>query len=500
MKTYVVLFGLSCLLSLLLSPLVRKLAARFGWFDQPGEQKIHPRPVPRLGGVAVFLAFALSLLPLLLIHNPITTQMRLQWPTLVDLFPAVLAIFLLGVCDDIFGVRPSIKLLVQVACSLWLFYHGVRIAILANPAGKPLDLGIWSMPLTVIWVVGITNAFNLVDGIDGLASGIALFGMAMMATISSLNGEILPFAVVAALAGAVAGFLVFNFHPASIFLGDSGSLFLGFTLASLSLVWAQKSTLAVAVLGPLIIFAVPIADTGLAIVRRFFNGVPIFSRDRDHIHHRLLRRGLSPPKVVLILYAACFVFGLLAMFFVHVPAGMAVFGLFFLFVSAWLVLSRLGYHELAEINITVRRGLLDQRTIIGQRIMLRKAAESVSEANDLKELWARIVETARTFDFDHVELSLDPQSRSLELPHTDFPGAEPPLMQYWSAGAEAALADHPERYWKIELPLSAPSTKGSHVVFCRALDRGELHFRLEPFVRQLSLNISKGIGKFTRSN
>ncbi len=498
MKTYIALWGLSFLLSLLLTPIIQGISIRRGWFDQPDEQRVHDKPVPRLGGVAVFLAFTLSLLPLLLVHNPITIQMRMLWSLLSDLLPAVLAIFVLGVLDDIFGLKPYVKLLVQVACGVWVFYHGVRIGIIANPAGKPFDLGIWSLPLTVLWLVGITNAFNLVDGIDGLAGGIALFGMATMVVISIFTDSGLPFALVATLAGAVSGFLPYNFHPASIFLGDSGSLFLGFTLGALSLVWAQKSTLAVSILGPILIFALPIADTGLAIVRRFFSGAPLFTRDRDHIHHRLLRLGLSPQQVVIVLYAACFVVGLLALTFVHVSAGLALFALVFLLLSSWLVLSQLGYPELAEINLTFRRGLLDQRDIIGQRVRLRKAVEALSQSESLDELWARIVETARTFEFDHVEMSLDEELQKKYCGPGEPRGEPPPVRQYWSDGAPVAFAEHPEKFWKIEIPLGGDSGKVSHVTFLRMLGRSELHLRMEPFVWQLVSNISKGLARIQK--
>lgn len=496
MKTYTLLCGLSFLLSVILTPLVRKLAHHFRWLDQPGKRKVHQVPIPRLGGVAIFLASGLAFLSLLLVHNRITTLLRIQWFSLSALPVAIVVIFLLGLLDDIVGVSPYVKLVVEVACSLWVFFHGVFIGLVTNPAGKAFDVGIWSLPLTVFWLVGITNAFNLVDGIDGLAAGIALFGMATLALISLLTGNTLLIAVLAGLGGATAGFLLFNFHPASIFLGDSGSLLLGFSLAALSLLWAQKSTLAVAVVGPILIFGLPIADTALALVRRFVSGAPIFTSDSDHIHHRLLRLGLSPRKVVLLLYAACVVFSLMTLFFVHVSAGVALFVLIFLLGTMWIGLSQLGYHELAEINLTIRRALLTRRTIISQNVHLRRAADLVGEANDIQELWIRIIAAAKAFDFEHVKLSLSPEMLSRLNRRQGSSTASVPVWRYWSDGAEAEFVAHPERFWRIEIPLGNDYEKGSCLVFYRTFEKGGLDLAMDFFVGQLSSSVSKCLGKF----
>jgi len=495
MKTYALLLALSFLLAVFVTPFVRAVAHRFGWLDQPDERRVHSVPTPRLGGLAIFVSFALALLPLFFIHNRITTQLRVQWPSLEALPLAVLVIFLLGLLDDLFGLSAYVKLAVEIACSLWVFYHGIFIGPLSNPGGKALDVGVWSLPLTVLWLVGLTNAFNLVDGIDGLAAGIAVFAMATVVLISLLTGNTLLIAILAALGGATAGFLLYNFQPASIFLGDSGSLVLGFTLGALSLVWGQKSPLAVAVVGPVLIFGLPIADTMLAVVRRYFSGTPIFAGDRDHIHHRLLSLGLSPRQVVLILYGASFVFGLATLFLVNAQRGVAVLILTGIVVAAWLVLSRLGYHEIAEINLTIQRGLLNQRSIIKQRVQFRKVAESLSEAKDLNDLWARLTSVAQAFDFHSVELSMDAEPARPSIEKRDSSGITQAFRRYWSEEAEAAFDAHPERFWKIEVPFRTDFGKPGYVAFSRALDKEELHFRIETFVELLGSNIAKCLAK-----
>lgn len=491
MKTYALLLGLSFLLAVLLTPLVRAVARHFGWLDQPDERRIHSVPTPRLGGVAIFVSFVLALLPLLVIHNRITTQLRIQWPSLAALPLAILVIFLLGLLDDLFGLSPYVKLVVEIACSLWLFFHGIFVGPVSNLRGGGFDVGVWSLPLTVLWLVGLTNAFNLVDGIDGLAAGIAVFAMTTLVLVSLLTGSTLLIAILAALGGATAGFLLFNFQPASIFLGDSGALLLGFTLGALSLVWGQKSPLAVAVLGPILIFGLPIADTLLAVVRRYFSGTPIFAGDRDHIHHRLLSLGLSPRQVLLALYGACLIFGLATLFLVNAQRGVALLLVTGMVVAAWLVLSRLGYHEISEINLTLQRGLLNQRSIIKQRVQFRKVAESLSEAKDLDELWARLMSVAQAFDFYSVELSLSAEPDKRSSDQQGGSGATRTFQRCWSDGSETASDGHPVRFWKIEVPFHTDSGAPGYVAFSRALEKEELHFRIETFVELLGSNMAK---------
>jgi UDP-GlcNAc:undecaprenyl-phosphate/decaprenyl-phosphate GlcNAc-1-phosphate transferase len=495
MRTYALLLTLSFFVSVLITPRVRVLAHRFGWLDRPNSRKVHAVPTPRLGGVAIIVSFAIALLPLFFLHNLITEGLRQQWPQLENIGIALGAIFLLGVVDDLIGVPPYIKLLVETGCGLWVFLHGISIGPVTNPLGQSWMAGFLSLPMTLLWLVGITNAFNLVDGIDGLAAGVGLFGIFTLALISILAGNIALIALLAALAGATTGFLLFNFHPASIFLGDSGSLTLGFTLASLSVLWGEKSSLAVAVVGPIMIFGLPVLDTGLAITRRFFSGAPIFDSDSDHIHHRLLRLGLSPRRAVLILYAACFVFSAATLLLVHAQAGAAVFILVAIFAGAWLMLSRLGYHEIGEINITLRRGLLEQRGIIRQRVQLRRATETIGKAHDLSELWNSIQEVARIFDFDYAELDLPPEVRASKSLQQVSGNSGHSLTAYWKDGSEAASAAQPENYWKVELPYRCNCGSMGRVVFARALDKEELHLRLDPFVRLMSASISSSLAR-----
>ncbi len=495
MRTYALLLTLSFLCSVYLTPRIAALAHRFNWLDRPDARKVHTVPTPRLGGVAIFVSIIVALLPLFVIHSKVTQEFKKQLPQLEALAVAATVIFLLGLIDDTVGLSPYIKLLVEVGCSLWVFFHGVHIGIISGPLGKVWNLGHWSLPLTLLWLVGITNALNLVDGIDGLAGGIAIFAIMTLSIISLLTRSIAPLPVFAAMAGATAGFLLFNFHPASIFMGDSGSLLLGFTLASFTLIWGDKSSLTAAMLGPILIFGLPVVDTGLAIARRFLSGAPIFGSDRDHIHHRLLRLGLTPRRAVLMLYGACFIFSIATLLLVQVQIGAAIFILGMLFAGVWLILSRLGYHELGEINLTFRRGLLEQKDIIRQRVQLRKAADVIEKASDLQELWKSIQEVARTFDFDYAEFILTPALRAAlgngARPNATHSG----LTSYWKNGDEDSHGTPRERFWKVELPYKCASGDIGCVVLGRALDKNELHLRMDPFVRLLSTSVSASIAR-----
>jgi UDP-GlcNAc:undecaprenyl-phosphate GlcNAc-1-phosphate transferase len=315
-----------------LTPLVIRLAARLGAFDRPGPRRIHRAPVPRIGGVAVFAGFLAGLL-----FAAYATGSLAAFPTVTvywsSLAAGALAVFLLGLLDDIVGVAFPWKFAVQAGAAVLAWAGGFRIEALSHPfGGGALDLGLLSLPVTVIWIVGITNAVNLLDGLDGLAAGTALITTAAVALIAFHGGHFGVTATCIALLGSLLGFLPFNFNPARIFLGDSGSMFLGFVLAVISVRGSQKGATTVAVLAPLLVLGLPIADTAFAILRRvarlgresllarggrvsFFlrNLDRVFLPDERHLHHRLLHFGLSHRGAVLFLYAGALLLALAAL-------------------------------------------------------------------------------------------------------------------------------------------------------------------------------------------
>lgn len=325
------------LLSLMATPLTKKLAALVGAVDVPNDRKVHSQPTPRLGGLAICgtlfftLAMYYFLFPQLFhyIFSDSTTSLMTPDQGIL-LAGAMLMVFILGVWDDIKTLEPAPKFLVQFIAASMIYFAGFEIDLVAGLESSGifnLDLLI-SYPLTVVWIVGITNAINLIDGLDGLASGVAIISLSTMATISFIYGQIGIGVTCLLLGGSIMGFLWYNFRPATIFLGDSGSLFLGFALALLSIASYTKTSTAFAVLIPVFVLGLPIIDTLLSMIRRFFSWFlpssdknaedfstttilkSMFRADKSHIHHQLINRGLSHRNTVLVLYVVSLLFGL----------------------------------------------------------------------------------------------------------------------------------------------------------------------------------------------
>jgi UDP-GlcNAc:undecaprenyl-phosphate GlcNAc-1-phosphate transferase len=249
--------------------------------------------------------------------------------------------------------------------------------------------------------VGIANAFNLIDGVDGLASGSALFSSLVLLGVALSQGRPVVAVIALALTGALAGFLRYNFNPASIFLGDSGSLFVGFSLAALSLQGSQKASTAVAVAIPILAFGLPVVDTSVSIARRIVSGKPIFQGDREHIHHMLLERGWSQRRVALVLYGVSALFGLLAMLLVNSGDGLIAVLLFVVGVVVTLGLGHLRYHEVDEVRASVKRNIGERRVRLANNLRMRRACRAVSSASTLDELLDGILEVLELGAFAH---------------------------------------------------------------------------------------------------
>lgn len=355
-KTYIVLLALSCGLGLLLTPLVQRLARRANVLDHPGTRKIHHRPIPLLGGLAIALAMWLPIAALWLYDNRVAALLRLREASVLQILLSGLAMLLLGLYDDLKGLNARKKFMAQLPVAIVLVLAGVGFQSVTIPSLGTVSLG-WAGPLlTVLWLIGITNAINLVDGIDGLACGVSFFAAATIAIISIYNDHAVGAVIMTALAGACLGFLPYNFNPARIFLGDTGSLFLGMTLAVSALLTSQKGTLATSLLIPVLVLGFPIIDTLLAMIRRAVRGKSMFSGDAGHIHHRLLARGLNHRQASLIIYAFCLLCGMVALITVmENNLGMA-FGFAALFLVLFAGLRALGYWKaLTQLGKTPER-------------------------------------------------------------------------------------------------------------------------------------------------
>ena len=321
-------FVVSLVISCVLTPLVGKFARVVGAMDNPVERSIHKAPVPYLGGIAIYVAFAAGLM----------TQ-RGGWTTeTTGILAGGLFIVAFGVLDDRLRFPARLKLLGQAVAAAVLVGCGVRIEWVTNPFGGMFYLGWLGVPLTMFWAVCVMNVINLVDGLDGLAAGISSIATFTLLYVAVTQGNVGAVALTAALSGSTLGFLPYNFNPARIFMGDAGSMFLGFVLAAISVEGALKTTTAAAIVVAALALGLPLVDTTFAVVRRFANGKPIQEADKDHIHHRLLELGLSQRQAVLLMYCVSALLGISAIILISyrnlVSFALLVVVFFLLFLGA----------------------------------------------------------------------------------------------------------------------------------------------------------------------
>lgn len=335
MENIIVPFIISVAISLFMTPVARKLAIKLGAVDIPkDERRVHNKPMPLMGGLAIYIAILVSSLVFLPIDK-----------TLVSIIIGGSIICISGIIDDIKGLSPKAKLVFQVIASIVLIIGDVKIDAITSPFGKPgavLLLNGFSIPITIFWVVGITNTLNLIDGLDGLAAGVTMIASLSFLFVANKFNYISIMIMSAIVAGSCIGFLPYNFNPAKIFMGDTGALFLGFIMAALSIEGVMKSVATIAVVVPIIILGVPIFDTTFAIFRRLLNGKSIAEADKGHLHHRLLKMGYSQKKTVSILYFISAIFGLCAILIAKINSKRAVFIAILIFVFTILLASKMG--------------------------------------------------------------------------------------------------------------------------------------------------------------
>lgn len=405
--TYLGVFVSAVLTSFLLTRKVRNLANSRGWgYVSPSARHVHTDLIPHLGGIAIFIAVAVVALTLIAFPSLPRVETALSRRTVLYILGPATLVFLLGLYDDLRPVRPYVKFSVQAVAAMLMFFGGFGVFQVQLPFGS-YTLGWLALPLTIVWVLWITNAFNLIDGIDGLSAGSALFSTITVFIISLIGGNFLISALTLALAGSILGFLRFNFNPATIFLGDCGSLFIGFMLSALALAGAGKSPTLVAVAIPVVCFGLPVLETVLSVCRRFLSGQPLFGGDRGHIHHKLLERGFSQRKVVLILYSVSAVCGLLSLFLIYPSGSLVGIVLFVIGAGVWVGVQQLGYHEFIELGQAAHR-TIGQKKIIVNNLTIRRATEALSTSTDMEAMDHILRDTFETNDFDAFELVLDP--------------------------------------------------------------------------------------------
>jgi len=465
MYSLVFLVFTSFLLALLLTPVVRNLAHRWSLVDQPDHaRKLHANPIPRIGGVAILTAYllafgALFLAPLkagdIVVHDGLPLALRVA--------PAIGIIFLTGLWDDLKPLRPWQKFLGQILAAVAAFLGGVHVTGFGG-IEFPHYL---SLPATIFWLVLCTNAINLIDGVDGLATGVGLFATATTLLAGLLQNNIDLALAVAPLLGCLLGFLRYNFNPATIFLGDSGSLFIGFLLGCCSVIWSQKSATILGMTAPLLALAIPLLDTGLAIVRRFLRQQPLFTADRGHIHHRLLDRGLTPRKVALLIYGLCTISAILSLSIMSTNfQGIAII----LFCAgAWIGIQHLGYVEFGVAGRMFVEGAF--RRHLNTNIALQTFESRLNTATTPDECWLVVQDSGKDFGFHTIDMSLAGRR-----------------YEYCNGGV-------PQPSWTVRIPLSA----ADFIELTREFGADAQHSVVAPFADSLRKAITPKIDTFERS-
>ncbi len=398
----------SVFLALILTPLAREAGKYFNIVDLPSARKVHSVLTPRDGGIAVFLSFFLSLLGSTWVLG--LPEIPGRNYTFVWLIAGGVLVFALGLVDDIRRLPPHIKFVFQIVAALLAHAGGTEITQLELPAGWVIQMGVFSLPLTVLWFLLVINAVNLIDGLDGLAAGVTLFASLVLLVLSSMGNHYWVCLGLAGLAGACLGFLRYNFNPASIFLGDSGSYFIGYALACLSLLGSMKSEATVAILIPVVALGLPLIDTILAPVRRFIIGKRLFRPDSSHIHHKLLQMGLTQRKAVLLLYAATITLGLFSLALVRIRNELHAYILLMLAITVFIFIRKLGYlHYVCMDKVMCYfRDVADELGINKERRTFLNQQIAINDSRNCAEMWDRIVDALQFLQFDYAEIHLVP--------------------------------------------------------------------------------------------
>lgn len=409
MTTILVTFVLSLLASLALTPLSGRIGIRLGAMDAPDERKMHTKPMPRIGGMAMFLAFWVSILLVRLLGTDVS---RMLVPDLKSIYVSAgcLVVFGIGLADDFYRLGPKVKFLCQIFGASLAYLGGFRIGVL--DWFHPLVSEAVAYGLTVLWFVMIINAINLVDGLDGLAGGVALFSCLVMFILSVIGERYYPAMLYAALSGGIIGFLVFNFHPASIFMGDSGSYFLGYCIAAISLIGSTKTQTSATLLLPLVSLGVPVFETILSPIRRFIRGRKMFNPDKEHAHHRLIKMGLNTRRAVLMMYSISIGLCLAAVLIVQLHDKQAGLFLVIIGVVTVIIVRKLGYFDYVN-GRRIVGWLQDIGEEVGINIERRRFLDiqiDIGRAKTVTEMWQHVSRALEWLSFDFAEMKMNSEN------------------------------------------------------------------------------------------
>jgi len=423
-NTYVFAFLGSAFLAVTLTPIVSRLARRMGAVDRPNVRSVHQRPTPRIGGVAIFLSAMTVIVSLLWLSDKIDERSRDMQGEMIALLCTATFVFMIGLIDDLKGLRARFKLLAEVLAAGALCVVGVKIRSIGIAGGLELRLGWLAWPATIFWVVGITNAVNLSDGLDGLAAGISAIACGVIAVFSlygstihtgpSQSSDVMMAMVALVLLGSLYGFLIFNFNPAKVFMGDCGSLFLGFTIAAASVMCVSKSAALAGVALPTLALGIPIFDTLFSMLRRFLDRRSLFAPDRGHFHHRLLALGLKQRQAVMVIYAATLITAGLGLLMVVCQDTFSIIIFVCLLMFILLLFRIVGAVRLTE---TVTR-LWQRHAVSELQMQERETFESLElrfrQLPDPGQAWEAICEAALRMGFAWISLKTSHEDGRVE--------------------------------------------------------------------------------------
>lgn len=440
-------FLVALALAAILVPLMRPFSFMLGAVDKGEGRRVHTGVIPRLGGVGVYLAFLLPALYSLLDGAWDDTHQR-YWGILAG----SLIIFIIGFYDDLKGAKVSHKLIAEVIAALVIYFYGISIEHLTLPFLGTVPLGWLSLPVTVLWVVIITNAINLIDGMDGLAAGT---GICIALTFLLTSDPAMPHLALTCviLIGALAGFLLYNFPPASIFMGDAGSLFIGFLLAALSIRYSFKATALATMMVPMVVFTIPLADMSYAIVRRYYRGLALGSPDKEHIHHKLLEMGLSKTKALVIISLVNIGVMLTALVTLKQQDRDAIWLIIALFLLLISGIHLLGYQKFIPLTKELLRHLDMNRKRRYNNFLIRRFRHRVLHGRTAEELKGALQEIAQQFGFGSVRIYVFTYS------------SEAPLWEYGVISPADSVAS-----LLLSIPLMAEGNQWGRIKVARPMD------------------------------
>ena len=441
MKTYLSVYLGSAFFALVITPVIIWLSRRFNIADVPGARHMHTKPISHIGGVAILLSMMPLTVCVLFLSNVIGEAFRTILLKVIVVLSAAAFIFFVGLIDDIMtkGLRARFKFLAQLIAAIAVCAVGIRIRSVVVADWLTLDFGWFSWPLTLLWIVGITNAVNLSDGLDGLAAGISAVACGVIAVFAVHIGQPIMAVLMLAMLGSLTGFLFFNFNPAKIFMGDCGSMFLGFTIASSSVLCNVKSSALVGLALPVVALGVPIFDTLFSMLRRFLERRSMFAADRRHFHHRLIDLGLKQHHVVITIYVVTFLAAGLGMFMMVARNSSSLLVFLCILLLLLLVFRIVGSIRLRE----TLAGLQEKYALSSQIKEERRNFESVQldfrRATTFNQWWQAVSTAADRMGF-----------LSISMPLTNRDGTHRTLA--WRQDGKTTSSDHEEQL-KVNFPI-----------------------------------------------